>query len=163
MPHLAYKIKINAAPQKVWDILADFGNIYRWSPLVKASHSTSANNGGLGATRQCEFSPMGAVRERVIGWKTGQSIDIELTQFKTMPLKGGHATFSVSPEGEGSWVTLHYRYEMKFGLLGSVLHGLMKSFIHDGMKGTLAGLKRYAETGEEVHTTQGLRVEVLPA
>ena len=51
MAHFSTQIRINATKEKVWEVLADFGGIYRWNPGVRHSYATSEAGHGLLATR----------------------------------------------------------------------------------------------------------------
>ena len=51
MPRFSTQIRIDAPKEKVWEVLADLGGIYKWNPGVVHSHSTSDSTGGEGAMR----------------------------------------------------------------------------------------------------------------
>ena len=55
MHSFATETTINAPIKSVWEALADIGNIYQWNPGVVASHTTSSEPSGLGATRYCDL------------------------------------------------------------------------------------------------------------
>ncbi len=61
------RVVIDAPKEKVWASLADFGNVQNLSPNVSKSYLTSDQISGLGATRHCDFTSMGAqVEEKII-------------------------------------------------------------------------------------------------
>ena len=85
MSSMTYEIHVDAKPDHVWGIVADFGNIYKWSPGVKYSRSTSEASGGVGASRHCDLLPFGSVEEDILEWKEGESLTIEIVSGKKTP------------------------------------------------------------------------------
>jgi hypothetical protein len=80
------EIEINQSKDKVWKALADFGNICHGHPAVSKSFITSAQKEGVGATRHCDFTMMGAsAEEKVTEWNDGKNIKIEVQELKKMP------------------------------------------------------------------------------
>lgn len=140
---------IDRTKAEVWEILADYGNIYRFNPNVKASHCTSDIANGLGATRQCELQPMGVVQERIIRWVEGRSYTVEIYEGeKVPPFQQCIATLSVEREGDyQTRVRFVIQYDLKYGFLGKAMDKIMvKSQFTTAAEKLLAGLKSYAET-----------------
>ena len=74
------EIEINESKENVWKALADFGNICHGHPSVSKSFITSAEKEGVGATRHCDFTMMGAsAEEKVSEWNNGKNIKIDKT------------------------------------------------------------------------------------
>ena len=69
MAHFSTEVHIAAPKKKVWDVLADFGGIYKWNPGVSHSYSTSDNSHGEGATRHCDLSQGRYLKERTVDWR----------------------------------------------------------------------------------------------
>jgi uncharacterized protein YndB with AHSA1/START domain len=57
MTILHHEVKINAAPEKVWNALADLEAVQNCNPLVAQTRYTSENREGVGASRHCDFKP----------------------------------------------------------------------------------------------------------
>jgi hypothetical protein len=77
------EIEINQSKDKVWKALADFGNICHGHPSVSKSFITSTQKEGVGATRHCDFTMMGAsAEEKVTEWNEGKNIKIEVEKLK---------------------------------------------------------------------------------
>lgn len=150
MPKISVETRIDAPKEKVWGVLADIGNIYQWNPGVLKSYTTSDQTGGEGATRHCDLSERDYLDERVIGWREGESLKIDV--YKTnLPLKRNVVTFSLTSDGEETIVRVSPDYELKFGPLGVVMDLLMaRRQLRNGMRDMLAGLKYHVETGELV-------------
>ncbi|MEM7031078.1 MAG: SRPBCC family protein [Chloroflexota bacterium] len=166
MKTLSYKIQIDASPEAVWDIIADFGGVYRYSPGVKQSHTLSSQNQGVGADRICHLAPAGNIQERILEWNEGKDYTLEIYQGKgAPPFKTAQATLSVEPAPNGGTIaTGTLRYKMKYGPIGALMDAVMFGpFLQKGFSGLLAGLKHYAETGEEVAGPKGLQFVAVPA
>ena len=149
MAMITKKIKIDSSKNKVWDILSDIGAIQNFSPSVSKSYYTSEIKEGIGASRHCDLLPMGKVEERIIGWKDGEELTIEIYESKSVPFLG-EGKFILKEEGGKTNVTMSLTYRMKGGFLGSLMGVFMKGRISKAMEGTLKGLKHHVETGETV-------------
>ena len=55
MSTFSTSVNIIAPKQKVWEVLVDFGSIYKWNPGVSQSYSTSPETEGEGAMRHCDL------------------------------------------------------------------------------------------------------------
>ena len=95
------KVSIDAPKQKVWEVLADFGNVQSLSPNIEKSYLTTEKKNGVGAQRHCDFVSMGAqVEERIVEWNEGESLKIDIYERKNMPMiTGMQAEFKVIEEG----------------------------------------------------------------
>ncbi len=82
-----------AAPRAVvWAVLADYPNIDDWNDGVMKSVALGDATEGVGAQRQCELAPNGAMkmRETVAEWVAEEKMVIDIDQMEKMPVKGGH-------------------------------------------------------------------------
>jgi len=115
MTTIAREIIINETKEKVWDAVANFGYICHGSPGVSSSHVTSEQQKGIGATRHCDFTMMGATaEEKITDWYEGESLTIEVYEFKKMPgIKSISATFKVRTENNKTVLRADLSYEMK--------------------------------------------------
>jgi carbon monoxide dehydrogenase subunit G len=153
MTKLSYETRINAPADAVWDALADFGGVWRYSPTVNESHSTSEATTGLGAERHCDLTFAGAsVEERIVDWQEGRSMDVQIVEGKrTPPMTDIIAHFELEPDGDATIVRASMRYDMKFGPLGWAMdHTMVRPKFGSAFSQILAGLKHYLETGETV-------------
>lgn len=147
--------RIDAPRRRVWEVLSDIGSIYRWNPGVKASRATSEAPGGENATRHCDLQrsggkSVGYLEERAVDWREGEGYKILITE-SNLPLKTAAVSFELADEGDGTRVIVGPRYELKGGVLGSVVDRLVgRRQYRKGMQQLLAGLKHYIETGEQV-------------
>lgn len=160
MAKIYHEIRINAPKETVWKALADFGGIHKFSPTVPTSHSTSANNEGLGATRHCDLAPMGSVEERIVEWKAGESLTVEIYDGEKMPpIKNALGMLSVREDSDGTIASMQMEYETKMGVIGAAMNVVMiKGQFDKAVKGILQGLKHHTETGEVVTGTVSKQV-----
>jgi hypothetical protein len=56
------------ARSSVWAVLADYPNIADWNDGLKKSYAIGDATEGVGAQRQTELVPAGAMRETVAEW-----------------------------------------------------------------------------------------------
>ena len=160
MTTIIKEIEIDASKENVWKALADFGNICHASPIVLTSHVTSKANKGVGATRHCDFSMMGATgEEKITKWIDGQLVKLEVYELKKMPgIKTMSAEFEVKPKGNQSILRGTMQYSMKNGLFDVMNTLMMKKMNDKSWKSVIAGHKKYIETGEIV--TQQTKLEL---
>lgn len=163
--HISYKIQVDATPQHVWNILADFGGVYKYSPGVNSSNLLSEHGEGVGADRICHLAPAGQIQERILSWNEGRDYSLEIYTGKgAPPFKKAIATLRIDPKNGGTEVTADFDYDLKYGPIGSLLNAVMFGpFLEKGFQGLLSGLKHYAETGEEVNSAKGLSFVAVPA
>lgn len=154
MGSFSTEIRIDAPREKVWEVLADLGGIYKWNPGVSHSRSTSESGGGEGATRHCDLvSPKGYLEERAFDWREGEGFKIDVYE-SNLPIKRNVVEFALRSDEDGTIVSVAPDYELKFGPIGALLDRLVAGRkLRKGMDNLLAGLKYHVETGELVGDT----------
>ncbi len=153
MTTISAEIRINASKARVWEILSDLGAVARFHPFVPKSYHDTSVKTGVGASRVCEFSPTMAVRETALDWREGESyiLKVEFVRGQTPPVSDLQGHISVKEVTGGSLARIEMRYQPKFGPIGWLMDQLMiKPQYQKMLPGIVAGLKHYAETGEEV-------------
>ena len=143
MPEFTITRMINAPVEAVWEVLDDFGDIQRWNPGVKSSALTSSGPVAEGTSRHCDFSPIGAVNERIQRYEPKQRLTVEINETFKLPISRGVADFRLSPDGDGTMLALDYSYELN--RLGRVAGGLTDKQLRKGLSGLAEGLAREAE------------------
>ncbi len=151
MAHFSTQIRIHATKETVWEVLADFGGIYRWNPGVRHSYSTSESNHGLLATRRCELlKGDDYLDERILEWRDGESFKVDIYE-TNLPIHRNVIEFSIEADGSGTIVTVAPDYALKYGLLGRLMNQIVvRRKFKKGMEDLLTGLKYHVETGEVV-------------
>lgn len=153
MTKISREIEINASKTDVWKAISKFGDICHASPGVLKSHVTSEQQEGVGATRHCDFSMMGAsAEERVLEWDEGKSLKIGVYEFNKLPgIKTMEANFKVKETNNGKTVlTATLVYSMKNPMFDIMNIIMMKKMNTKNWNAVLAGHKKYVETGEIV-------------
>lgn len=136
---------------RAWEALANFGEVYRFHPVVERSPLLGEETGGVGARRRCEFTDGNHVIEEVVGWEEGRSMDVDIVE-GSMPLSRARARIEVVPIGESS-CEIHFAmdYTAKYGPLGSLMDFFMMRRMFRTMLGrVLDGLGTHLETGRVV-------------
>ena len=98
-----------AAPRSsVWAVLADYHNIADWNDGVKKSYAIGDAIEGVGAQRQTELVPTGAMRmrETVAEWVPEERMVIAIDKVEKMPVKQARMTFTLSDDGETTLFTM---------------------------------------------------------
>ena len=91
-----------AAPQpSVWAVLADYPNVSDWNDGVMNSYTIGDRVEGVGAQRQTELVPDGAMRmrETVTEWVTNERLVVAIDQIEQQPVKQARMTFPTSQHG----------------------------------------------------------------
>ena len=163
MTKIEREIEIKLSPREVWNALADFGNICHGHPAVKKSHVTSHQKQGLGATRHCDFTMMGAsAEERVVEWNDGRNIKISVYELRNMPgIKIIELDLIVRGDHDHSVLKGVMVYSMKnafFDLFNTLVMKRMNTTL---LQGILAGHKKYMETGEVVTDKTKLNLKLV--
>ncbi len=151
MAQFSTQIRIHATKETVWEVLADFGGIYRWNPGVRHSYSTSESDHGLLATRRCELLKGGDyLDEKIQEWRDGESFKVDIYE-TSLPLHRNVVEFSVEGDGSATIVRVSPDYALKYGLLGWLMNQIVvRRKFQKGMVDLLTGLKYHIETGELV-------------
>jgi uncharacterized protein YndB with AHSA1/START domain len=137
--------EINAPVADVWAALADIGSIYQWNPGVKASHATSDEADGMGATRHCDLGGKNFLDEEVVLWEPERKLTMRIND-TNMPFDSADIRFTLEPNGDSTTVTCSPIYKIKYGPIGSLLDRFYVSRTYEkGMEALLAGLKKYVE------------------
>jgi carbon monoxide dehydrogenase subunit G len=143
------QIEIDQPKDKVWQALADFGNICHGHPGVSQSRITSTQKEGVGATRHCDFTMMGASAEEMISdWNEGKNITVKVYQLHKMPgLDTVSLDLAIEEKGTKTLLTGTMNYTMKNAFFDFMNTLVMKKMNAKLLKGILAGHKLYIETG----------------
>jgi len=148
MTVLQNSIRIDAPPEKVWSVLASLDALAKYDPGVSKSEIVSPAKEGPGAARRCDLTPGGWFKERIADWCPNEEISFELYEC-TLPVRRLHHSYTLVPQGGATVVRQRMEYELKFGPLGKVLDAVVvRRKWTAGIKGFLAGLKRYVETSQ---------------
>jgi uncharacterized protein YndB with AHSA1/START domain len=143
MPEFTVTSRIDAPVERVWEVLDDFGDISRWNSGVKRSALTSDGPVGEGATRHCDFTPLGGVDERIETYVPNERMTISLFDTSKLPISSAVADFNLAPDGDGTTLTLHYSYTPN--RIGRVAKGTTDKQLRKGIGGLADELKLESE------------------
>ena len=135
-----------AAPQSsVWAVLADYPNIADWNDNIKNSYAIGDATEGVGAQRQTELVPAGAMRETVAEWVPEERMVIAIDKIEKMPVKQATMTFTLSGGGETTLFTMSYDYEPKGGPFAFILGPILDRQMNKGFNGFIDYLEPAAQ------------------
>ncbi len=142
---------INQPEEKVWEVISNFGEIYRYHPEVVQSYLVSENTRGFGAVRKCVFNDGGSAIEKVIEWEEGSLVTVELSEM-SMPLQSASGFTRVkSIDLTSSQVTIGMKYIFKYGLLGFFIgRFVMKPMLGKMFEKAARSIEHYISYGEKV-------------
>ena len=159
MSSLTSGVVIDAARDKVWAVLADFGTVSRWAPTITDSAIVGDVKEGVGAVRTCEHVKMGTLEETILSWSEGEAYSYDVTAGLPFPMQALRNRWSVHERGASTEVTLHQEFSTKLGPLGLLVESMMlKRMMRKEMRLALAGLKYHIETGSIATTDVDLQL-----
>ncbi len=141
---------VRAPLSEVWAEVSDVTTVVDWHPAVRTVDLLSDRPTGLDAARRCNFHDGTSVVERVVAIEEGRRLKLVLSEF-SMPIHRFEAEITLSESSDGTQVTFVLSYEMKYGVLGSLMNALMvKGQMAKLMGSVLGGLDHHVRTGEIV-------------
>lgn len=94
---------ISASKRNVWKEVSNIVGLPNWITDIKRAEFLSKTRYGIGGARRLWFADGSIVDEYVTGWKDGQYLSYIATS--GLPLKGYHATISITPRKNSSYIT----------------------------------------------------------
>ncbi len=151
MSSIIQRVAIGAAVDQVWEVLADFGRVDQWAPTVRESHCPTEAQRGRGAKRILTTSTGEVTEEVVTDWNEGQSFTFEIPKGLASIITVLRETWSVRQLPQGTEVSVSMEYQLKGGVIPSLLNTLaVRRVLKKMLVHNLAGLKYHVETGERV-------------
>lgn len=153
---LEERVEIDAPADRVWDILADFGNVADWAPYMRRSNLIGSQESGIGMRRGMRHAWGFRLEEVVTQWHMGKGFAFDVLK-APYPMKDVKEVWVLGAENGHTVVETQVRYGMYLGFAGRLLDHLMVRFIvAREMRVGLYGLKEYLEeetgrTAESVH------------
>lgn len=145
MRTLSEHVKITAAPQLVWEALADFGDVAAWAPYMRISHLVGEKEKGVGTRRAMQHEFGFRFEECVTQWDENEGYAFDVLK-APWPMTNVKETWRTGKDNGFSTVTTRVTYDMKLGPLGALADWLLVRFIvRREMRSGLRGLKEYVE------------------
>lgn len=153
------EIRIDATPEKMWEVLSQYGEVSNFHAGVEESHHVegNSNEASLGCERVCNIVDMGlkiVLKERIINYVEGESYQYEVYEWKNFPLRKMLFGFTIkeTPK-EGTILRIDLDYKAKPAFLTPLMAGKMRRLVKD----VLLGYKHYTETGQKRAPIKTLR------
>lgn len=131
-------VRIDAPPQRVWDVLVDVARWPEWTESVTEAVLVQGSQLQLGAVVAIRQPKL----KRALWTVTGMAPGREFTWETQSPGLYLHAVHTILPESGGCSVTLHLTYS---GLLGPLVGWLAGDMTRRYLALEAEGLKRRAE------------------
>jgi len=148
MTRASAQVVVDASPEEVWELLADFGGVEDYLLAITASDWIGGTEMGDGAARYCDISFQGRnvhVKERIFDYVEGSEFTYDVYDWTNFPLDRMHNTFGVMVDDAGQTVVYNViDYKLKPRMLSGVMRGTMSR----SARGSLLGIKHYLETGD---------------
>ena len=137
---------------EAWEILDDFGGVFRYHPNVESSPIDNGIASGLGAERVCHFDNGDQIKERVTAYEEGQGYTVEIIDPGKFPLNTAEARLTLdSVDEDRSRFTFVMNFEPKYGPLGWIMGAtVMQTQFRKVLGQVLEGFESFATTGETV-------------
>ena len=145
MRNVKFERTLAAPRSSVWAVLADFPNIADWNDGLTKSYAIGHATEGVGAQRQTELVPTGAMRETVAEWVPEERMVIAIDKVEKMPVKQARMTFTLSGGDETTLFTMSYDYEPKGGPLAFIVGPVLDRQMNKGFNGFIDLLEPAAQ------------------
>ena len=138
--------------ETVWEKLADFGGIHRFSAGVEHSPINAGTPAtGVGAERNCKLYDGNNLQERITEFVVNERLAVEIFE-TSMPLAkaGGRFELKALPDG-GTHLSMTMEYSVKYGPLGWMMDAMMmRRMMTNNLGNLLAALGHHMTTGENI-------------
>lgn len=138
-------MEIGAPADRVWEVLADFGNVAAWAPYMRRSHLIGDRHSGIGMRRGMRHAWGFRFEEVVTQWHEGKGFAFDVLK-APFPMKGVKEVWVLAPEDGHTAVETQVRYGTHIGFLGGLVDWLLVRFVvRREMRAGLRGLKEFTE------------------
>ena len=147
MRNVRVERRVAAPRSSVWAVLAEYPTIADWNDGVMNSYAIGDATEGVGAQRQTELMPTGAMRmrETVTEWVPRERMVVAIDEIEKMPVRSAHQTFTLSDDGEATLFTMSYDYQPKGGPLAFIVALILAPQMKKGFNGFIDSLESAAQ------------------
>ena len=128
-----------AAPQAVWELVANAGSYSQWGPWNASGYSSPGDQNGVGAVRWFRYGRTTTV-ERVLESEPGRRM--VYTVVKGIPVRNYRAEVTLTPEGQGTHIRWSASWDRTLG--GRMVHRRLRSMYPDIVSRVIAAADRAA-------------------
>jgi len=135
---------IAAAPQEIWDVLADFGELSTW--VDRVDHScilVHGADGHIGTARRVQMGRQTLV-ERIVDWNAPDTLAYDIDGLPKR-LRRVNNRWTLRRSGESTVVTLTSTVEIGSGRIRQLAERVMCRLMTRESDGLLAGLAKRLE------------------
>ncbi len=142
---LEERVEIGAPADRVWEALADFGDVAAWAPYMRKSYLIGSQRSGIGMRRGMKHAWGFRFEEEVTQWHEGKGFAFDVLQ-APFPMKDVKEVWVLAPENGITAVETQVRYGTHLGVLGGFVDWLLVRFVvRREMRAGLRGLKEHLE------------------
>jgi uncharacterized protein YndB with AHSA1/START domain len=140
MQAISVEARSNAAPDRVWELLADAASWARWAPFDEAELESEGapKPEGIGALRRFRHGRR-VTRERVVTFEPPSRFSYELVS--GLPIRDYRADVTLAADNGGTLISWESRFRGKFPVPAALVKPTLERFVRD----TAEGLARAAE------------------
>ena len=142
--HLTVRREAAAPRDSVWAVCADFPNLADHWDGLKASRPIGDQARGVGARRQVDLKPVGALVETVTAWEQGRTLATTNQPSALVPFKQAKARLTLEPHGDGTAITFDYRYVPRGGPMGRLTGPVIDRMLSGTFESMLAAIEEAA-------------------
>lgn len=141
---LTVRRQAGASCASIWALFADFPNLANHWDGLKASRLIGDQTQGVGARRQVDLKPVGALVETITAWEEGRTLATANQPSTLVPFKQAESRLTLEPDGEGTAITFDYRYVPRGGPLGRVTGPVIDRMLRANFESMLAAIDEAA-------------------
>lgn len=142
--HLIVRRRVAASSASVWTVCADFPNLADHWDGLKASRPIGNQTRDVGARRQVDLKPVGALVETVTAWEEGRMLATTNQPSALVPFKQAEASLTLEPDGDGTALTFDYRYVPRGGPMGRLTGPVIDRMLRTNFGNMLAAIEEAA-------------------
>lgn len=150
--HFQVVNEVEIAPEKAWELIADFSHVQHIHPLVEKVDQLSDNDAGLDAVRRCHLYNGVKVEEQIVEWnEKDRRYKIQLVK-GNLPVKQlGAELFVEEISPTRSRIIGNMDVDPKYGVLGQLMvRMVMKPKLGRALGDLFSGTEYYLRTGRDV-------------
>ncbi len=138
MKDFSVSVRIDAPPERVWEVMSDIERWHEWTPSIRGIHRTNSGPFRIGARARVHQPKLPPADWVVTSLHEGHSFEWESRAPGVRML----ASHTIEPNGDGTRVTLSMRY---LGPIGNIIGRLAAGITRRYIALEAEGLKRRAE------------------
>ncbi|MCV7031742.1 SRPBCC family protein [Mycobacterium sherrisii] len=128
------EVVIEASPQEILDVIADFDTVTEWSPAHQSAEVLERDADGRPAKVKMKVKAAGITDEQVIAYTWGEN-KVSWTLVSSGQQRSQDASYTLTPDGDATRVKFQISVDPVVPLPGFVLKRAVKGTIDTGTEG----------------------------